>query len=381
MKRIFMYGHGGSENHGCEAIVRSTIQLLENNEFFLISSNPDEDRKYGLDQLCELIPEKNAIHKNSFDFIKALVNLKLKKDYVSMDKLLYKDAFKRMEPGDIALSIGGDNYCYADVNRYIMMHELAKKQGAKTILWGCSVEPDLLKEIRIASDLQNYDYIFARESISYEALKKVNKNTIFMPDTAFLLEKEICLLLEGFIPGKTVGINVSPMVINNENKPGIVIENFINVINYIIEETDYNIALIPHVVWEDSNDLLPLNNLYKRFEDTGRIILIENQSCCKLKYLISQCCLFIGARTHSTIAAYSSGIPTIVVGYSVKSAGIARDIFGNDENYIVSSSSLDRRTILLEKFKLLLKNKDFVEDKLRIYNSTLFSKYDVISEL
>ena len=30
MSRIFLYAHGGSGNHGCEAIVRSTIKILKN---------------------------------------------------------------------------------------------------------------------------------------------------------------------------------------------------------------------------------------------------------------------------------------------------------------------------------------------------------------
>ena len=125
MKKIFMYGHGGSENHGCEAIVRSTIQLLGDHQYCLISSNPDEDFKYGLDQLCGIIPEKNSIHKNNPEFVKALIKLKLKKDYVSMDKLQYKDSFGKMKHRDIALSIGGDNYCYADNGRNVAVEDIS----------------------------------------------------------------------------------------------------------------------------------------------------------------------------------------------------------------------------------------------------------------
>jgi polysaccharide pyruvyl transferase WcaK-like protein len=39
---------------------------------------------------------------------------------------------------------------------------------------------------------------------------------------------------------------------------------------------------------------------------------------------------FIGARTHATIAAYSNYVPTMVLGYSVKSKGIAKDLFGEE---------------------------------------------------
>ena len=52
MAKIYMYAHGGSGNHGCEAIVRSTCDMLNNplwDEILLISSKTEEDIKYGLD--------------------------------------------------------------------------------------------------------------------------------------------------------------------------------------------------------------------------------------------------------------------------------------------------------------------------------------------
>ena len=48
-----MYLHGGSENHGCEAIIRSTIKMLEG-KTRVYSNNIEQDTKYGLDQICEL---------------------------------------------------------------------------------------------------------------------------------------------------------------------------------------------------------------------------------------------------------------------------------------------------------------------------------------
>lgn len=53
MAKIYMYAHGGSGNHGCEAIVRSTCDMLNNplwDEILLISSKTEEDIKYGLQQ-------------------------------------------------------------------------------------------------------------------------------------------------------------------------------------------------------------------------------------------------------------------------------------------------------------------------------------------
>ena len=37
MQRVFLYAHGGAGNHGCEAIVRSTVKIFKENGFGEIS--------------------------------------------------------------------------------------------------------------------------------------------------------------------------------------------------------------------------------------------------------------------------------------------------------------------------------------------------------
>ena len=52
---------------------------------------------------------------------------------------------------------------------------------------------------------------------------------------------------------------------------------------------------------------------------TGRVLLVGDHNCMELKGFIGRCRFFVGARTHATIAAYSSCVPTLAAGYSVKS--------------------------------------------------------------
>ena len=54
-----MYAHGGSGNHGCEAIVRSTLKILNdvNVKKELFSTKPEEDQKYGIGNLCNVMSE------------------------------------------------------------------------------------------------------------------------------------------------------------------------------------------------------------------------------------------------------------------------------------------------------------------------------------
>ena len=209
MNKIYMYAHGGSGNHGCEAIVRSTLKILNdvNVKKELFSTKPEEDQKYGIGNLCNVMSEKGTYSKKSIEFAKAYWALKVKKDYMPMDKMEYRHAISKVQKGDIALSIGGDNYCYADNKRYTMLHDLFLERGAKTVLWGCSVEPELIKRPEIVNDLKRYSLITARETISYNALRSVNPNTVLVADPAFVLDKKEIPIPKVMESQEFVGIN------------------------------------------------------------------------------------------------------------------------------------------------------------------------------
>ena len=349
---FFMYAHGGSGNHGCEAIVRSTLNMLDNPRVTLISSRPEEDIYYEIDKLCTVVKDTDDQYRRTHfrSFIKAYLALKVKKDYVPMDKLRYVSAFSLVKPGDIAFSIGGDNYCYGDTSKYKIMHDMLKDRGVVTVLWGCSVEPNVVENPKVSRDLARYNLITARETISYNALKAVNPNTILVTDPAFMLGMKETVLPKEFEDGNTVGINLSPMAMKNESVAGITWNNYIKLITYIINETSMNVALIPHVVWDNSDDRVPLAQLYDKFKESKRVCYVEDRTCQELKYVISKCRFFVGARTHATIAAYSACVPTLVLGYSVKSRGIAIDLFGTDEGYVIPVQSLEQEDSVLRAF-------------------------------
>lgn len=216
----------------------------------------------------------------------------------------------------------------------------------------------------IAKDIAMYDAIFTRETLSYDVLKKVNKNIFLYPDPAFQLDKIDLPLPEYFVENNTVGINVSPLIMSCESSDGITRENYIQLIDYILNQTDMNIALIPHVMWENNDDRKPLKELYDMFKDTNRVCLIDDHNCMELKGYISRCRFFVGARTHATIAAYSTCVPTLVVGYSVKAKGIAKDIFGTYDDYVLPVQSLKEKDDLTKSFKWLIENENDIKNHL-----------------
>lgn len=357
MSKIKLYSHTGSRNHGCEAIVRGTNKII-NKDICLYSDAIQEDIENGIDKIVEVKENKNVdIKKNSLEYYISALNIKLFNSTIKNTEYRKKLFLNDVKPGDIYLSIGGDNYCYAGIEYLADINYLINKRGAKTVLWGCSVEPDVIKDEKVKKDLNRYSLIVARETLTYNALKEngINKS-ILCPDPAFQLDKIDLPLPKGFEENNTVGINVSPLIIGCESKKGSTMENYEGLIKHIIDTTDMQVALISHVVWDNNDDRKPLRVLYDKFKDTGRVVMLEDHNCMELKGYISRCRFFIGARTHATIAAYSTCVPTLVVGYSVKAKGIAKDIFGTYENYVLPVQSLSNKDDLINAFEWMKDN-------------------------
>ena len=356
---INLYYHGGSANHGCEAIVRSTTKILDV-PVRLFTTSPEEDIKYGLTEIVEVIADRERkLEKKSLEYVLCAINHKLTGTDYEFVKHSHKEFLGQISKGDICLSIGGDNYCYNGVDRLGYYNRMLQKKGAKTVLWGCSIEPSVLKGA-VIEDLKSYDLITVRESLSYEGLKNVGiaDNLLLCPDPAFQLDTMEVNLPEGFDKSNTIGINVSPLVSTCGN---LVMENYLELIKYILEDSSNKILLIPHVIKEETDDRETLRFLMEQFAGNERIKMLDDSNCMALKGTISKCRLFVGARTHATIAAYSTCVPTLAVGYSVKARGIARDIFGTEENYVVSVQDFTNKNDLKNAFQWLKQHEKDVE--------------------
>lgn len=361
---IGLYYHGGSANHGCEAIVRSTYKIL-NEPITLFSSSIDEEKKYGVDNIVNVEEDVyRPVKRSSLRYIDSALYSKIYRSDYKFIKYGHRKFLDSISKGDICLSIGGDNYCYAGTDKLGFYNRMLHEKGAKTVLWGCSIEPSALTE-KVIKDLKKYDLITVRESLSFEGLQRVGirGNVRLCSDPAFQLEMEKCDIPEGYGGKRSIGINVSPLAAKCGN---MVLENYEELIRYILQNTDYKILLIPHVVKPETDDRQTLAVLLNKFVETGRIVLINDCTCMKLKYIISQCKMFIGARTHATIAAYSTGVPTLVVGYSIKARGIAKDIFGMDENYVIPVQSFRAKTELVRAFIWLSDHEEQIRDYLNI---------------
>ena len=362
---IILYGHGGSRNHGCEAIVRSTIGML-GNDIVTYTSDIKGDMRYGLEKITTLIP-MHSTRESTIANLYCGFARRAFKNYGPLIKYQYKDLQKYTD--DVLVSVGGDNYCNKHPFSYVEANKLLSKRN-KTVLWGCSVTPELMKNRKLIDDMNRYCMIVARESLTFNALRDagIKSDLHLLPDPAFSLAPVHTNLPDRFQQGNTIGINLSPLVEEASGADNILLRSIEKVIDYILKETTYQIALIPHVVWKKSDDLVSLNTIFNKYRNEKRIFVVDASKklgCCELKYIISQCSIMIAARTHASIAAYSSCVPTMVLGYSVKSRGIAIDLFGTEDNYVVPVQRLTNSDIVLDSFKWIFNHRTEIQNHLK----------------
>ena len=320
MKKILLYGHGGAYNHGAEAILRSSIHAFRRTGCPILLSThfPEQDRRFGLDKLVDqlipadlsLVPEERAAR--TFE----------EKERAAAR--IYRNALREIDRDTICIAVGGDNYCYPNWHRQSVFHRTAKEHGGKSILWGGSIQPEMI-DGRMASVLWEHDHIYVRESLTAHALREHGITHITqMPDPAFFLPPERSALPEGPC-GHTAAINLSPMLLRRSD---VLLDCFAETARFLLEKVDA-LLFVPHVTMPADNDREALERLARQLtpRERTRIFWVpENANAAQRKYLISCCEMLICCRTHASIAGYSSGVPTLVVGYSVKSQGIGKDM-------------------------------------------------------
>jgi len=360
--KIMLFFHGGSKNRGCEAIIRAAIPIIKKHlphaEINLLSQDVESDPVIpGISHV--FTDEVTQIKKYSLDWVKSVFYLKLFKDESYALHVAYQKILMHIPTHDVFLSVGGDNYCYGEQPWLYEIDRCIKKAGKKLVLWGASIGEEDLSPAKI-QDLKAFDLVLARETITKSILESKGITTVQLcADGAFTMEKEELPFPAGWQEGNTIGFNFSPLVLkkNKDSKTAS-----LALVKHILDTTDMTIALTPHVMIAGNNDYEILHDFYAQFKSTNRVILLPNNlNAIQYKGYIARMRFFVGARTHATIAAYSNLVPTMVLGYSVKSKGIAKDIFGT-ERLVLDLSELSDTTKLIDKFEELRRDETVLRE-------------------
>ena len=379
MKKVMLYQHAGSYNQGCEALATTIsaeiTRVTPETEVYLCSHDKEQDEAFNIPNIKRIVHNKRWLRRWTLPWMfyqvdKRTLNCKWLQEKIEIDR----PCLKLARDMDVCVAIGGDNYCYNKGKLYWPGERVIKKMGKKMMLWGCSVEPkDLPGEL--AEHLSMFDAITVRESISYDAMVEcgLGDRVHLVADPAFLLEPAKVDFPEGWREGQMVGINLSPMILNYTENREKVVESIYALVDHILDTTEINVVLVPHVRLAVTDDMDTLRPIYDKYKGTGRVLLLDdyNLSCGQLKGYISACRFFIGARTHSIIAAYSTCVPALALGYSVKAKGIARDIFGSEDGLVLPVQTFDDADATVRGFDMLVER----ETELRARLSEIMPEY------
>lgn len=376
--KIALYGHRGSQNHGNEAIARGLHELFPDADYqlFTFHNSIPVDKKFNLDEIAEIKYFTRTFPWNKTEKFKKFIH---RNDKNYEYKKFFSPFLHNIEKDRIYFLEAGDQYCEPGEHRkwYAFLNKKIRAKGAVSVMLGCSITEDVINEPEVLKDLKNYSVIIARESLTYNLLKKAGlENTYLAPCPAFAMPAEKCVLPECFDNKDVIGFNAGFLQQGNEIFSDILLENYKNAIEYVLNSTGSNILLIPHVNWSyEMSDSRTLEKLYALYKDTNRVFMLGEKSAPQVKYILSKLKAFVALRTHAQIPAIASKVPTIIAGYKHKSIGISKDIYGENSPLLAHVQPLDNTFVIKEKLEYLLNNyeecKTFLENKIPSYVENL----------
>ena len=384
MVKFALLGNGPITNRGCEAIVLSTIRILEQEfgkaEFLLASFAKDSADSLPGNVYPVSLPYLTPRWSKAWWEYRINQFLRRPENVTGVLRPLKGNL------GNVAaaLSIGGDGYAidygHLIVDRLMVMDKYVQSLGIPSIIWGASIgpfdqEPEF--ESRIAQHFADLDLIVVREPVSLAYLRElgVSGNVCLAPDPAFTLASTPCALperVQDILAQQCIGLNLSPLLAkyttNNDFARWITLAS--EILSSLLEELGLPVLLIPHVTSQENNvfmdDELFLARVLQSMPSKYRQqieILPGNLNSENLKWVIGQTMLFVGARTHSTIAALSSCIPCLSLAYSRKAWGINELVFGHCD-WVLSPKDLCPER-LCERVTVLKRN----SNQVRLYLS------------
>lgn len=312
------------ENLGCQALTYSFLNILKKNLvinkdiliIFTYNTAPGRLRSDFPDLKIEFC--KISLIKNRKEFISKL----------KLCDLIFDETF-----GDGFSDIYFTRSAYKDA----FIKYIISKLKLPLILTPQTYGPFYHKSLEIISGnaIKNAYKVYARDSLSQKYASRISKREVLITtDLAFNLPYKKQQLNKNQIK---LGLNVSGLLWQggfNKNNQFKLCTDYQKYCKKLIEhynKNNYEIHLIPHVTTPgDKHRIIPdsdidvCNLLHKIYPFT--ILAPLYNSPIEIKGYIASLNYFIGARMHSTIAAFSSGVITVPFAYSRKFQGLFEDL-------------------------------------------------------
>ena len=350
-----------SGNRGCVALCLSTMYLIDkilskegvSYMFYLPQSGHKDYKEYNIN-IAGKILRYTAIHNISSYTIKSKIKNLINYRELNSTLKIYKEADYIFDigQGDSFADIYGKNRFDWIFAQYKLGHKYKKKYCVLPQTIGPFENTKIQKQA--IKGLEWAKSIMARDKQSLDYVKKLlpDKRIIEILDVAFFLPYQKKLFDKSFIH---VGLNISALLWhggytrNNQFSLKTDYQSLIkNIIDYFIMQDNIILHLVPHVVDSErniENDYAVSYEIYEEYNKENLVLAPFFLDPIIAKGYIAGMDFFIGARMHSTIAAFSSGVPVVPMAYSRKFNGLfvdtlkyphIADMKNEDNNFIIN---------------------------------------------
>jgi colanic acid/amylovoran biosynthesis protein WcaK/AmsJ len=375
--RFWLYGNGGDDNRGCQAIRIATTKILSDsfdNAELIYTPFVLKNKMIGVDlavgEKINYLPQYHPAYKKwSAPWCVHKFRFEILKQYGIPRP-------EKIEKISALLSLGGDNISL-DYGRppevHFKAHRIAKKASVPLVLWGASVGPfdKLTKRVEqyCLDEVRKIDLICARETLSYEYLAShgMEDRLCLVSDPAFLLPieqpEQLPANVEHMLQEGCIGLNLSNLLGNYLDSPGQWPELAVEYCKKLLKTSDRPVLLIPHVVTPDTRFMSRMLEAIDAPPERLALLDATRLNASEIKGVLSRLHFFIGARTHATIGSLSACVPTLSLAYSIKAKGINHDIFGHSD-WVQSIRDLDLKSFEA-MIRQLLEQRDSIADYLK----------------
>ena len=344
MTKILLIGAPLSGNLGGPSLLISSCKVLKTSipdaEFKLLSSQPEQDfekaSRYGIE-----ITE-GTVRLFGVGFLRCFLWAGLERFRINVAFLLNDEILEEYRNADVIIDILGISFTdfFSSLTGYIIQ--------SLWLLIGMVLKKPVVKFTQDMGPFENrankylakfclnrLSFILARSEITKEHLEKLGIHTpIYVhPDTAFVLDaapvekiKEIMIQekldkkpLIGIVASRQVDQRISAGDIKAQNRYTTLIAQ---IADQLIDKWDARIVFIPNEMARQKgvyDDIYVAKKAYEMIENKREVRLITTEyQAQELKGLIRECDLVITSRYHSTVAALSTGVPCLVIGWGFK---------------------------------------------------------------
>lgn len=339
-----------SSNKGCEALCYSFLDLLS--EIAQKNNTVYDINLFTLYDEGELPPLLNKW--TGLNLTLSNRRFKNKYDMKKLLKSIYTSNFCfDFTEGDSFTDIYGAKRFYV----LSLLKILIILVNKKLILGPQTYGPFLSKKTKIISSwiLQHSYRLYSRDNESVEFVNKLcNCKILSFTDVAIGL-KTNSINFEVNKNKFNIGINVSNLLYNggytknNQFNLTVDYQKYIEeLLHSLTQNKNADIYLIPHVINDFNSESLENDlTVCKLLQNKFPTLLIVNsfRHPSDIKSVISKMDIFIGARMHSTIAAFSNEVPVIPFSYSKKFQGLYETF---DYKYVIDGKTLETQEAVIK---------------------------------